>query len=673
MAEETIYNSIHTGEQIDSAVAWLLKHAQDHICGGAAPGTTIETPSDPTYWFAGAGAYVCGSSTISIPDGRIGIISYDGSDWSSETFDVGKSIIYLDSMGEELDGSTVYVGPGMVIYDPDQSTIKKCTAPDVYETIGCNENVLYCNKVTNIFYRWNTRSLNMIQIGAAKIKVINNLTDGGDGDALSAEMGKELADRIDNAIESIGHITITKDGDTFKMKVRASASEPVISIETMMEGFGEVEQNTSKVKQILVKGWNINGPVTLISNNGAFLLKTESGSSFLDTVTLNPMNNGTLRSLISVQFSPSALGINTAIITASYQNISSFVSLNGTCVAEAEPSVEITTLSDNIYSSQAGEQSVAYVRIQGYNLSSPLTLAAVIGNSSSVVSLNKNTLTAHEAENGEVITVFYTPASGVTFETIVLSVTGTGISETEEIAVGIVAAPAVDDTITVDGMLFNVLTAATKSTRGTVEICHTSGKNPGTSARSNYRGDFEIPSEISYYMYNYDVTGIRERAFYYSYITSLKIPASITNIGAFVVQNTSTIVSFEFVEGCVAALGFRMFNQCAGIGAANLPNSIPSIGEYAFSYATNLAKVRIGSSRSCALTTIGQYAFYNCNNITEVVCWATNPPTINGTATNFMPDAVRTTAVLKVPSESVSAYQTANIWKTFSSIVAIDE
>lgn len=108
------------------------------------------------------------------------------------------SVVYLDSMGEELDGTPVHIDPGMVIYDPDQSTIKKCTAPDVYETIGCNENVLYCNKVTNIFYRWSTRSLNMIQVGAAKIKVINNLTEGGEEDALSAEMGKRLNESIED-------------------------------------------------------------------------------------------------------------------------------------------------------------------------------------------------------------------------------------------------------------------------------------------------------------------------------------------------------------------------------------------------------------------------------------------------------------------------------------------
>lgn len=265
MAGETIYNSIHTGEQIDSAVAWLLKHAQDHICGGAAPGTTIETPSDPTYWFAGAGAYVCGSSTISIPDGRIGIISYDGSDWSSVTFDVGKSTVYLDSMGEELDGTPVHIDPGMVIYDPDQSTIKKCTAPGVYETIGCNENVLYCNKVTNTLYRWDTSSINMIQVGAAKFKVINNLTTGGVNDGLSAEMGKTLKGKIDEVQANVVNLYNRLANMAFPTAADKAAAKPA-----------ELDWSIPKVAVTITN--SIGSGIAVIKRNG----QAVSGSVLVD-------------------------------------------------------------------------------------------------------------------------------------------------------------------------------------------------------------------------------------------------------------------------------------------------------------------------------------------------------------------------------------------------------
>lgn len=119
------------------------------------------------------------------------------------------AVIYLDSMGEELDGRPVHIDPGMVIYDPNNLTIKKCTAPDTYVDIGCDENVLYCNKASNILYRWQPKAYSMLKIGGggAAINVVNNLTEGGINVALSAEMGKELKEMIDS-IGSIGSSTL---------------------------------------------------------------------------------------------------------------------------------------------------------------------------------------------------------------------------------------------------------------------------------------------------------------------------------------------------------------------------------------------------------------------------------------------------------------------------------
>lgn len=102
MAEQ-VYNSQFTGEQIDAAIAWLQAHSADQICGGAVSGTTIAVPDNPTYWFAPAGTYTCGSETITIASGNLGIISYDGSQWSSISFYVGAVPLVNDFItgGEE--------------------------------------------------------------------------------------------------------------------------------------------------------------------------------------------------------------------------------------------------------------------------------------------------------------------------------------------------------------------------------------------------------------------------------------------------------------------------------------------------------------------------------------------------------------------------------------------
>ena len=83
--EEQRYNSIHTGQQIDQAVTWLLAHANDQIFGGGVSEGTIATPDNPTYWLASAGTYTCGTNTFTVPQGGVGIISYANNQWSCMT------------------------------------------------------------------------------------------------------------------------------------------------------------------------------------------------------------------------------------------------------------------------------------------------------------------------------------------------------------------------------------------------------------------------------------------------------------------------------------------------------------------------------------------------------------------------------------------------------------
>ena len=49
-------------------------------------------------------------------------------------------------------------------------------------------------------------------------------------------------------------------------------------------------------------------------------------------------------------------------------------------------------------------------------------------------------------------------------------------------------------------------------------------------------------------------------------------------------------------------------------GTFIIPNSVDSIGNYAFSYCTSLTSIKIPNS----VTSIGNYAFYNCKNLTSI-------------------------------------------------------
>ncbi len=153
-----------------------------------------------------------------------------------------------------------------------------------------------------------------------------------------------------------------------------------------------------------------------------------------------------------------------------------------------------------------------------------------------------------------------------------------------------------------------------------------------------------IPAYLCYGMANLtevsipnSVTSIGQYAFYRTGITSIEIPTSITSIGnstfaecsslTNVVWNPvnmtdfnydsapfaylSTITSFEFgetVEHIPAYLCYGMAN----LAEVSIPNSVTSIGKYAF-YSTGITSIEIPSS----ITSIGQYAFSN-TGITSV-------------------------------------------------------
>ena len=100
--------------------------------------------------------------------------------------------------------------------------------------------------------------------------------------------------------------------------------------------------------------------------------------------------------------------------------------------------------------------------------------------------------------------------------------------------------------------------------------------------------DLVIPKTIN----GYTVTGIGYTAFYEcTGLTSVVIPDSVTSIG------------------------YGAFYGCSGLTSVVIGDGVEEIGEEAFYYCTSLTSVVIGDS----VTSIGYSAFYNCTNLTKVV------------------------------------------------------
>lgn len=195
-------------------------------------------------------------------------------------------------------------------------------------------------------------------------------------------------------------------------------------------------------------------------------------------------------------------------------------------------------------------------------------------------------------------------------------------------------------------------------------------------------GSIVIPSTYEEQGITYQVIAIGERAFFScSGLTSITLPKSIITIGenAFdectrltsinIPDNVTTIGKSAF-EGCpltsitlpakLTSIESKIFAYCSHLSSITIPENITKIETDAFFSCTNLTSVTLPSS----LKTIEYDAFMRCP-LEHVYCFATEPPTYNGTS--FISGNNKCT--LHIPHGCLSNYTNASIAKGFTTII----
>ena len=199
------------------------------------------------------------------------------------------------------------------------------------------------------------------------------------------------------------------------------------------------------------------------------------------------------------------------------------------------------------------------------------------------------------------------------------------------------------ETVEIDGIYYNLIP------KGNVAEV-TWNPNIGIMQES-YSGSIEIPASVTNNEVKYSVTSIGDYAFSFcSALTSVTIPNSVTSIGEYAFQYCSALTSvnisdlaawcnimFEendsnplyyahhlYINGneitnlvipnSVTSIGNYAFYGCSGLTSVTIPNSVTSIGERAFKGCSGLTSITIPNS----VTTISSYAFSDCTSLTSV-------------------------------------------------------
>ena len=148
-----------------------------------------------------------------------------------------------------------------------------------------------------------------------------------------------------------------------------------------------------------------------------------------------------------------------------------------------------------------------------------------------------------------------------------------------------------------------------------------------------------------------------------------EIPNSVTSIGEYAFQK-SGLTSIT-ISNSVTEIKKGVFHDCPSLTSITIPNSVTSIGESAFNGCTGLTSITIPSS----VTSIGGNAFMWCTNIRQVTCLATIPPKIYDRAfftLGFYEQIDYEPCTLLVPCESVEDYKKAYDWDRFNSIECLE-
>ena len=160
------------------------------------------------------------------------------------------------------------------------------------------------------------------------------------------------------------------------------------------------------------------------------------------------------------------------------------------------------------------------------------------------------------------------------------------------------------------------------------------------------------------------VTTLGNEVFEQTGLTSITIPNSVRSVGDGLFYQCTSLSSVTFVEPLgISTINTGTFAGCSALTSLTIPSGITAIGDGGVQDCRNLISVTIPDT----VVSIRNYAFYLDTSLTEVWCYAVNPPGLAG----YVFYSIGNNPTLYVPSESVTAYQNSEWSDYFSNILPI--
>jgi hypothetical protein len=143
-----------------------------------------------------------------------------------------------------------------------------------------------------------------------------------------------------------------------------------------------------------------------------------------------------------------------------------------------------------------------------------------------------------------------------------------------------------------------------------------------------------------------------------THLESVTFPEGVATIYDFAFMSCTALKNVSFPES-VTSIGRSAFAQCVSLEKIVLPPHITEIPSVLLSLCSAIRSVTIPAE----VTNIGLTPFLQNNNLKEITCLATTPPTLNAMAFLAMAQADIT---LYVPEEAVETYKATATWKNFN-------